>query len=122
VPKRTEGILKVAATGHLPEDGTPLARFCKPTCVDYSGPVRLLVSRDRLARDLRAYGEDGVADQIAGLTEEQMALISERAGQYAVTPDTPSGAGMLLAKAASLAAVEIIEGNARPLERTRRKP
>jgi hypothetical protein len=36
--------------------------------------------------------------------------------------DTPSGAGMMLAKALALAAEKVMEGRERPLARSRRRP
>jgi hypothetical protein len=53
-----------------------------------------------------------------------MEAIFARAGYYATAEKypTPSGAGMLLSRALAMAAVEVIEGQARELTRKRRRP
>lgn len=60
------------------------------------------------------YGEDVVAGCIPGLPQAQYDRIEELALDYACQ-------GMYLAKALSLAAVEVVEGSPRPLMRNRRK-
>lgn len=76
-----------------------------------------------LVIDLRTYGEDEVAARISTLDNATLESIFVRAGEYAVSDEfaKPSGAGMLLAEALSRAAVEIVEGRARPLRWKRRK-
>ena len=83
----------------------------------------LWTTRELLAIDLRTYGEDEVAATIAALDEATLTGVFERAGDLSVSDElaTPSGAGVLLAKALSLAAVEVVEGEARPLRWRRRK-
>jgi hypothetical protein len=81
-------------------------------------------SREDLAHDLWSYGEDGLAQQVESLPRDEMEAIFERAWYYAMAPEhaAPSGGGMLLSKALALAAVEVIEGRPRELERMRRRP
>ena len=66
-----------------------------------------------LIADLQSYGEDEVAAQVHSLSKGQI----ERLGQIAFTH---ACTGMLLAKALSLAAVEVVEGAPRELKRKRR--
>jgi hypothetical protein len=83
----------------------------------------LSTTPELLAIDLRTYGEDGVATRIPSLDERTLQRIFERAGEYSVSPELakPSGAGVLFAEALSRAAVEVVEGRARPLRWKRRK-
>ena len=80
----------------------------------HSKPSRVSTSRDAVAADLATYGEDVIAARIAGMPQPAYDLIEERAFGYACQ-------GMYLAKAVSLAAVEVVEGSPRPLRRSRRK-
>ena len=78
-------------------------------------------SRALVERDLRAYGEDAVAEKLPTISDEAFFRIGERAFDYSCMPTTlKSGAGMLIAKALALAAVEVIEGAPRALRRKRR--
>jgi hypothetical protein len=77
-------------------------------------------TREALAADLRAYGEAVLAGAAAHLTDDQMHQIGVRAHAIAVAPDPGRTTGMLLAKALSLAAVEVVEGQPRDLHRQRR--
>ncbi|MGX6446673.1 hypothetical protein ACVU7I_01175 [Patulibacter sp. S7RM1-6] len=79
---------------------------------------------EALAVDLRTYGEEELADRVAGMTEDELEPVFQRADHYVYhRPDlcSPSGAGPLLALCLSLAAVEVLEGEARPLRWKRRK-
>ena len=78
-------------------------------------------SREHLERQLRAYGEDAVADRIMALGQRRWRRIGDRAMEFACMEDTPSGRLMLIDKALAMAAVEIIEGASRALKRKRRK-
>ena len=80
-------------------------------------------SREMLIIDLRTYGEDAVADAIASAPETQLSQVFDRADHYLYSDTfaTPSGASPLLAEALARAAVEVIEGAARPLRWKRRK-
>jgi hypothetical protein len=77
--------------------------------------------RQRIADFLWTYGEDLLAKRALRASDEDLARIRPIASKHAYTSDTPSGAGMLFAKAYALAAVEVFEGEARPLARTRRR-
>jgi hypothetical protein len=78
--------------------------------------------RRGIANDLWRYGEDDLARHAFNLTDHDLERMGEIAGQHSTTSDVPSGAGMVFSKAIALAAVEVIEGKARPLARTRRRP
>jgi hypothetical protein len=65
-----------------------------------------------LAKELVAYGEPETAAWLLGIDSDTHAKISVQASQYL--------AGNIIDKAICLAAVEIFEGNARPLRRKRR--
>ncbi len=73
-----------------------------------------MISREHLSINLRTYGEDQCAESVLALSDEQMDQIGLAAVKYAVT-------GMLLAKATSLAALEVIEGRPRDLKRKNRR-
>jgi hypothetical protein len=77
--------------------------------------------RENLIRHLCSFGEDEIAARICLLPESDYIRIQERAFEYAFTSEVPSGRGMLLAKALSKAAVDIIEGSPRELKRKKRK-
>ena len=68
---------------------------------------------ENIAQQLRAYGEESAASAIPNLNKEQLERISKIAYSHSLS-------GMLLAKAVSLAAIEVIEGTPRDLKRTRR--
>jgi hypothetical protein len=80
-------------------------------------------TRELLIIDLRTYGEDAIAEAVAGATDMQLAQVFDRADHYLYADDfaKPSGASPFLAEALSRAAVEIIEGAPRPLRWKRRK-
>ena len=74
--------------------------------------------RRAIAADLWAYGEDGLAERAASLTDEQLDRIGELAWDWALQT---SGA-RLIAKAVALAAVEVLTGEPCPLPHQRRRP
>jgi hypothetical protein len=76
--------------------------------------ARVSTRRETLAEALTTYGEDAVAARIPELPQAQYDCIEMRAFDYACQ-------GMYIAKALSLAAVEVVEGSPRPLKRKRRK-
>jgi hypothetical protein len=80
-------------------------------------------SRELLAVDLRTYGEDAAAARIEGLSVADLRRIFKRADHYLYDDRyaTPSGASPLIAWTLAMAAVEVIEGKARPLRWKRRK-
>ena len=87
----------------------------QPTAND-QGKHRSVISltREHLAVNLRTYGEDDLASRALTLTDEQMRRIGEIAFDHALT-------GMLLAKAVTLAAIEVLEGGPRLPKWSRRK-
>jgi hypothetical protein len=89
--------------------------------------VALLISPAREARQIVAdilwtYGEDSLAARAKDLSNQEIERVQEIADDYSTRPATPSGAGMLFAKAIALATVEVMEGQARALARKRRRP
>lgn len=89
--------------------------------------MALLISPAREARQILAdilwtYGEDSLAARAESLSDQEIERLQEIADTYAMTPVTPPGAGMLIARACALAAVEVMEGRPRPLARRRRRP
>jgi hypothetical protein len=78
--------------------------------------------RRAIAHELWRYGEDDMARHAINLTDHELDRMGEIAGKHSATSDVPSGAEMLWSKAIALAAVEVVEGKARPLARKRRRP
>jgi len=76
----------------------------------------VIEDRKTLALDLRTYGEDALARRVLSLDVETLARIQERAGHYLYT-----GENGLIAKAVTLAAIEVLEGTARQPRWKRRK-
>ena len=75
------------------------------------------VDRTTIANDLRTYGEGELADHVVDITEGQRVQIGWATGRYW---DGFDGArGMQLRRAVAFAAVEVLEGQARPLKRLR---
>lgn len=76
-----------------------------------------------LAVDLRTYGEEELAAQVIGMSREQLQPVYDRAHHYLMAKEyaTPSGASPLFSWALAMAAVEVVEGRARPLRWKRRK-
>ena len=70
--------------------------------------------RSSLAADLRRFGEDAVAVKVASLPAVDIDAIHARGMEIAFT-------GTPLLKAFCLAAVQTVEGKARPLARKRRR-
>jgi len=91
-----------------------------PTLEIEMGSSKIYTPKPKLIDDLLQYGELDVARAVARLSEEELEPVYVRAVDYTVRADTPSGKPMLIAKALAMAAVEVIEGTARELKRTRR--
>ena len=86
-------------------------------------PEVVWTERSSLAIDLWRYGEDDLWKRVLTLPDKSMKRIGERADQRLVYgPTTRTGDSMLISKALALAAVEVLEGNPRPLKRERRRP
>jgi hypothetical protein len=79
--------------------------------------------RSSLAVELWRYGEDELWKRVLTVSDRTMNRIGERA-EYHLIHGSTTGAGdsMLIAKALALGAVEVLEGQPRPLRRTRRRP
>jgi hypothetical protein len=88
-----------------------------------SRAVLVRTSRELLAVDLRTYGEDDAARRVDDLSDAELERIFHRAGDYLLDDQyaTASGASPLIAWTLAMAAVEITEGEARPLRWKRRK-
>jgi hypothetical protein len=82
----------------------------------------LNASSERIAADLRQYGEDEAADWLLTCTDEELVRVCS-VGEWLLFhgPGRPSGGSMLFAKALSLAAVYVREGAPRELARPRRR-
>jgi hypothetical protein len=79
--------------------------------------------RTSLAKELWRYGEDDLWKRVLVVPTRTMEAIGERAQRHVFHGEVrPSGDSMLIAKALSLAAVEVLEGAERPLRRERRRP
>jgi hypothetical protein len=79
--------------------------------------------RTSLAKELWRYGEDDLWKPVLIAPRRTMEAIGERAAWHLYHGEArPSGESMLIAKALSLAAVEVLEGAARPLKREKRRP
>lgn len=75
--------------------------------------------RDDLAEDLWQFGEDELAERVAGLSDLDLGRIGVLAARR--LSEDRSESGMLIAKAVALAAVEVMEGRRRELRRRRRR-
>lgn len=89
------------------------------------GVLRSIFRRDYLEGALWAYGEDACLEAVrTGLTPSQVYEIGvvDYRLTYTADPAKSSGAGYAADKALALAAVEVLEGKARPLARKSRRP
>jgi hypothetical protein len=77
-------------------------------------------ARQIVADILWTYGEDRLATRAEQLTDQEIERLQDIADDYSMRSATSSGAGMLIARAIALAAVEVMEAP-RPLARTRRR-
>jgi hypothetical protein len=75
-----------------------------------------------LAVDLRIYGEDNLADRVASMAREELQPVYDRAHDYLMSDEyaTASGASPPISCCLAMAAVEHLEGYARPLRWKRR--
>lgn len=82
----------------------------------------LSASAERIAADLRQYGEEATAVWLLSCTDEELVRVCS-VGEWLLLegPRTPSGASMLFARALSLAAVYVREGSPRELAHSRRR-
>ena len=79
--------------------------------------------RTTLAKELWRYGEDELWKRVLTVPKRTMNAIGERASEHLLRGEpTAAGNSMLIAKALALAAVEVLEGAPRPLQRTTRRP
>jgi hypothetical protein len=76
------------------------------------------VERDVLARMLRSYGEDDLADRVASVSDDELARIGTLGGYYAFSEDAIAlGGSMGGARALSLAALDVLDASGRELRR-----
>ena len=83
-----------------------------PVLVRAAGSL-LIMSRQTLAAQLWAYGEEAASERVAMLSADEYQRVCQIGFQYALT-------GMDLGKAGCLAAIEVMEGRPRELRRSRR--
>lgn len=85
--------------------------------------VPVSTTREWLVVHLQTYGEEEVAAAVVQATEETLERIFDRADHYLYADQfaKASGASPFLAEALSRAAVEVMEGEPRPLRWKRRK-
>lgn len=82
--------------------------------------AKLGVSRDVLARMLRSHGEDGLAERVPSLSDDELARIGTLGAYYAFSEDAMAlGGSMGGARALSLATIDVIEGTSRDLRHHR---
>jgi hypothetical protein len=80
------------------------------------------IERTHLARELWRYGEDDLWRRVLTASDAAMEAIGARAEWHTFHGESRAdGGSMLLDRAFALAAVEILEGRARPLLRERRR-
>jgi len=83
----------------------------------------IIFDREHLVLDLWAYGEDELCAAAARLPDADLVRIQQLAAKVLVAgPGMADGSSMLIDKAISLAAVEVLTGQARTLRRSRRRP
>lgn len=88
------------------------------------GVRRSIFRRDYLESSLWSYGEDDCLEQVrAGLSAEQVYAIgvADCRLMYTADPGKASGDGYPSDKSLALAAVEVLEGSPRVLQRKRRR-
>lgn len=96
----------------------------RPTPLATTIGGRTFFRRDALESDLWAYGEDALVEVVRrGLPRSVVEAIGDRHAQLTTEadPGTASGYGYAFDRATAMAAVEVIEGAARPLARARRR-
>jgi len=86
-----------------------------PAASTAPGPALLGSNRSGLASELRSFGEDAVALAVEAASDQTIWAISKRGGQLMFS------SGENIPRSLCLAAVELIEGKARPLARKRRR-
>ncbi len=85
--------------------------------------VRLVASRAAIAEELRNHGEGDLAPRVLLLTDEELHQLRELARTHVGSPgETGTARPRLVATAFALAAVEMLEGQPRPLKQARRRP
>jgi hypothetical protein len=80
--------------------------------------ARLGVERDTLARMLRSYGEDDLAERVAWITDGELTRLGRLGAYYAISEDAMApGGSMGGTRALSLASIDVLEGTGRDLRR-----
>jgi len=109
----------------LPEFVTPEGYLTEGRLSSMTGDGTTIFTRSSLEAALWSYGEDQLLEIVRnGLSKTQVEGIGIVHCKliYQVDPAKRSGAGYASDKAMALAAVEILEGQARQLARGRRRP
>ena len=76
------------------------------------------VERNTLANMLRSHGEDGLADRVASLTDDELARIGRLGGYYAFSEEALAlGGSMGGTRALALATIDVLEDTGRDLRR-----
>lgn len=86
--------------------------------------VHVLFSSEQVAASLWDYGEDALVDDALGMSDRQMRLVQRIAATYE-DPDYQlpmEGQRITHNHVVAFAAVTLLEGRLRPLNRTRRRP
>lgn len=92
-----------------------LAHSAKGPAASIPGQAIIRSNRSGLAFELRSYGEDAVALAVEAAPDKTIWAISKRGGELMFS------LGENIPRSLCLAAVELIEGKARPLARKRRR-
>jgi hypothetical protein len=93
-----------------------LAHLAKGPAASFAPDQALIGSnRSGLALELRSYGEDAVALAVEAAPDQTIWAISKRGGELMFS------SGENIPRSLCLAAVELIEGKARPLARKKRR-
>ena len=79
-----------------------------------SAKIMATATRQQLVIGLRAFGEDAVAARVSSLSDADMRKLYQRAGSTYLTQNG-------YVRSLCLAAIEVVEGQSRPLARKRRK-
>jgi hypothetical protein len=95
------------------------------TSLETNGTTQMFFRANLLQLALHAYGEDDLLERVRiGITRAQVEQIGRRSAELELTgdPARSDGSGFPADKALATAAVEVLEGAARPLARRRRRP
>ncbi len=109
--------------GYLDEAAHP--NILALTSLETNGTTQMFFRANLLQHALHAYGEDDLLERVRrGVTRAEVEEIGRRSAALDLTgdPARSDGSGFPADKALAMAAVEVLEGAARPLARKRRRP